>query len=174
VRSGRSGPPHRRGTNLSTTSRSLALVLAAAGCAGDPGRVVLLRGDAATFASAVQPVYDARCADPSCHGRADRPLAIYSPTRFRRDPARTFIRESLDPEEIATNVRATAAFALDAVEAGGTVDDSLVLRKPLPEEAGGAQHGGGVVFSSQSDREWRALRDWGRALASGPPDGGAP
>jgi hypothetical protein len=118
-------------------------------------------GDPDAFAREVQPVLDARCADPTCHGRPERPLAIYSPGRHRQDPARTFLVEPLTPEELEVNARVLAAFALE-VEDG--VDSCLVLRKPLARAAGGCEHAGGEVFPGRDDREYRALRAWLAAL----------
>lgn len=146
--------------------RAAMIAFLVGGCAvAEPAPEALPTGDAVAFAAKVQPVFDARCADPTCHGRPDRPLSIYSPRRYRKDPARTLLDEPLGADETAANVRACAAFALDAVAAGGTTDDCLILRKPLPVDEGGARHGGGVIFPSDGAREWRILRSWLGALS---------
>ncbi len=116
-------------------------------------------GDLEAFALTVQPVLDARCADPTCHGRSDRPLTLFSPGRYRLDPARTFLVEALAPAELEANARVLAAFALDPPLADD-VDACLVLRKPLALTAGGCEHGGGEIFPGRDDREYRALRAW--------------
>lgn len=146
--------------------RAALAALLVGGCVGGgPAREALPAGDPIAFAARVQPVFDARCADPTCHGLPDRPLSIFSPRRYRADPARTLLDEPLTTDETAANVRACAAFAFDAVTEGGTTDDCLILRKPLPVEQGGARHGGGVIFQSDSAREWRVLRSWLGALS---------
>jgi hypothetical protein len=132
------------------------MVLLAAACVEPPPPDAIPEGDLESFAATVQPVLDARCADPTCHGRPERPLRTYSPGRFRADPARTFLDEPLDDAELAANARMVAAFAVDSAD----VDDCLVLRKPLALAAGGCGHGGGEIFASRDDRELRALRAW--------------
>jgi hypothetical protein len=142
-----------------------ALAALASACVVDlPPPEPLPEGDVTEFARTVQPVLDLRCADPSCHARADRPLALYSKGRHRRDPARTFLDEPLDAEELAANARAVAAFALEIAPEDGP-DGCLVLRKPLALAAGGCGHAGGEIFSSRDDREYRAVRAWLAALA---------
>ncbi|HUS64445.1 MAG TPA: hypothetical protein VMZ28_07865, partial [Kofleriaceae bacterium] len=46
---------------------------------------------------------------------------------------------------------------LAAVDPGASVDDSLVLGKPL---AGGEHHTGGDLFPSRDDASFRCLRGW--------------
>jgi hypothetical protein len=150
------------------TSAAFAFAFAFAGCVEDPGLVSVPRGDVEVFAADVQPVVDARCADPTCHGRPERPLSLYSPGRYRLDPARTFIAEPLTAEELEANARSMAAFAADV--APGGVDLCLVLRKPLAVEMGGCGHEGGVAWTSRDDREYRAVRSWlGRLIVEEAP-----
>lgn len=154
--------PSPRGRHHGVTMLRHLLPLAAllAACMAEPPPAPLPVGDMAAFAATVQPVLDLRCADPSCHGRVDRPLSVYSPGRFRRDPTRTFRLEPLDDDELAANARALAAFALEA----GEVARCQVLCKPLAPGAGGCGHAGGVIFASRDEREFRALADWFAAL----------
>ena len=143
----------------------LALSLCLAACApAPPGPQPLPRGDLDTFRASVQPVLDARCADPSCHGRAERPLSLFSPGRRRRDPDVTFTRTPLDDDELAANARVLAAFALEPLLSGEPVDACLVLRKPLAVSRGGASHEGGELFGGTDDRDYQTLRDWLAAL----------
>ncbi len=141
--------------------RALALALALAACAVEPGPPRgLPEGDLGVFAAEAQPVLDRHCADPGCHGRPERPFAIYSPGRHRADPERRFLAEPLSEAELAANARTVAAFALEPLLAGAPVDDCLVLRKPLALGAGGCGHEGGASFRGTDDRDYRALRSF--------------
>lgn len=141
--------------------RAVLLAFAAAGCVvEEPPPEALPDGDVAAFAEDVQPVVDRHCADPTCHGRPDRPLALYSPGRFRRDAARTYLIEPLSDEELAVNARSVAVFALDPEALADGLDGCLVLRKPLALAAGGCGHEGGEIFLTRDDRGYRALRGW--------------
>jgi hypothetical protein len=133
----------------------------------EPAPEPIPEGDLARFAADVQPILDHRCATPSCHGRPDRALSIYSSGRYRSDPARTFLSEPLTADELAANVRGVAAFTLDV----DRLDDVLVVRKPLAIEQGGCWHAGGEIFGSVEDRDLRALRAWLAPLVE---EGGAP
>jgi hypothetical protein len=135
--------------------------LLAGACVELPPGEPLAELDVATFAAEVQPVLDERCAAPSCHGRPERPLAIYSPRRYRREPARRFLDEPLDADELAANARGVASFGF-AIDDG--LEDSLVLRKPLALAAGGARHEGGEIFVARDERDYRTLY---RGLAAG-------
>jgi hypothetical protein len=138
----------------------IALLGSLIGCAPLPDPEPMPVGDAATFAATVQPVVDERCATPSCHGRPERPLSLFSPLHYRRDPARTFLDEPLDADELDANVRRTCAFTLDLLREHEAVDACLVLRKPLAVAAGGARHEGGEIFRAVDDRDYRTLRAW--------------
>lgn len=139
--------------------RREALVLIALGmhaCAG-PGveRETFRVGALAAFESEVEPHLEARCASAGCHGRDERPLRLYARGEHRIDPARRWLDEPLDATELEANALAVAGFAQ-----GPTVEDALVLRKPLAQRAGGCWHGGGDVFADTSDVAYRALADW--------------
>lgn len=135
------------------------MLVALGACAVDPpAPVPMPDGDLAVFAAEAQPVLDRACADPGCHGNAERPLALYSPGRRRADPVRTFLDEPLDDAELLANARAVAAFALDPMLDGAPLDECLVLRKPLAVAAGGAGHEGGAVFDGRDDDGYLGLR----------------
>ena len=120
----------------------------------------LPQGDLATFEAEVQPVLDADCASPSCHGQPERPFSVFSPGRYRRDAARTFLEEPLAREELAANVRNAAAFRADEP----VLDECLLLCRPLAVTHGGCGHGAGSIFGSRDDSDYRALRAWLAAL----------
>lgn len=138
-----------------TSSTWLLATWLLASCVSEPAPESLPEGDLTQFAASVQPVLAARCADPTCHGRDDRPLAVYATRRFRMEPERVFLEEPIDADEIAANARSVASFMI-----GSRADDCPVLRKPLAESEGGAHHLGGEIFTTRDDREYRALRAW--------------
>lgn len=111
--------------------------------------------DVERFEALAQPVLAEACATPSCHGRAERPLRIFAPLRYRADPARLLLDEPLDPSEIDLNYGRTRAFLDDA-----DPERSLLLCKPLGESAGGCDHAGGEIFADETDRGFAALEAW--------------
>jgi len=144
----------------------LAAIALGAGCALDvPPPRPLPAGDLAMFAARAQPVLDRACATAGCHGRAERPLALYSPGNRRLDPARTFLIEPLTAAELLANARAIDAFALEPLRDELPIHDCLVLRKPLAVSAGGAGHEGGELFPSRDDRDYQALYAYLATLA---------
>jgi hypothetical protein len=143
-----------------TTLVAVAVALAGtSGCALDvPLPLALPDGDVVVFAQRTQPVFDRACASAGCHGRAERPLALYSPGNRRSDPARTFLNEPLSDSELLANARAIDAFALEPLRDNLPIDDCLVLRKPLALSFGGAGHEGGELFPSPDDRDYQAVQ----------------
>ena len=93
--------------NAGAALRALVGGWALAACALEtPPPMPLPVGDEAVFAAAAQPALDRRCAEPSCHADAARPLAIYSAGRRRADPARLHLIEPLTAEELQKSTRA--------------------------------------------------------------------
>lgn len=130
---------------------SVALVSACVDLADEPQHV----GPMDVFASQLQPQLATRCASAACHGRTDRPLALFSPGAYRMDASRQFLDESLTAEELSINAYQTMAFA-----SGDTAASSLIVTKPLSTENGGTSHGGGTVFGNTDDALYLALVDW--------------
>lgn len=146
------------------------LAVLALGCDGPaPGGRPIVVAELGRFAREVEPQLERRCAQGSCHGRADRPFSLYAPGALRRDPARTYLDEPIGADELAANAERVAAFAVD----GGSLADCLVLRKPLAVSAGGVWHGGGDVFEDASDPAYEAIRDWLELCRATDVDGGA-
>ena len=145
--------------------RRLLLVATLSACGPAAGTEPLAMADLETFEARVEPHLEARCSLGGCHGRAERPLALYAPGAYRADPERTYLDEPLDAFELLENARRISAFAGDLRAA-----DTLVIRKPLAIEAGGVWHGGGSVFVDDTDPSCRALVGWldSRTI----PDGG--
>lgn len=133
----------------------IALALLAGCVEPDEGSVPVVWLDATVFAEEIQPILGERCGNPSCHGRSDRPLAIYSPGRWRADPTRTFLPEPLTEAELAHDYAAACAFAAH----DGAVDIAPLLLKPLGAGAG-VYHGGGAVFAATTEPDYRALAAW--------------
>ncbi len=148
--------------------RWAALALLTAACGPPPETAPLELGDVAFFGARVEPHLEEQCGSAGCHGRPDRPFAMYSPGQHRRDPARRWLDEPLAPDEVEENARRVAALGLG--------DDPFltpIVRKPLAVSEGGLWHGGGDVWVARSDEGCRALVAWLRDRAA-PPDGGAP
>ncbi len=127
------------------------------GCGGgaDTERTEVRWLDRQTFEQQVQSTLGEHCGNPSCHGRPDRPLSIYSPLRWRADPSRTFIDEPLTIEEQDHNYVVSCVMATE----GTTARETLLATKPLADLVG-VFHGGGPVFSSRTDRDYRTLVSW--------------
>lgn len=148
---------------------AIAWIALAAGCGPMPGERPVRLGPLDEFARSVEPVLESRCAQGGCHGRPDRPLALYAPGVHRLDPARTHLAERLSDEEVERN-----AVRLAALVEAPPAERSLALTKPLAVAAGGVHHGGGEVFAEASDPGYRSMLRWLRACLPPPTDGGAP
>jgi hypothetical protein len=156
----------------------------------DPARTL----DEDAFRCQVEPILARDCSYFACHGHPQRPLRIYSVGKLRDPdlpyegintatlagrqlPLSAGARCGTRSDERHANFTAAAGFA-----AGGVApNDNLLLRKPLPPEAGGYQHEGGVLFSGRADPRAQAIRDWlsGGMASCAPPvcgnaDAGAP
>lgn len=147
-------------TRAMLASASLCVVVVAACDPGDGGGMTLAAGDVEVFRRDVQPLFEARCASPTCHGGAGQPLEIYSPLRHRIDAAEVYRDTPLTEEELNLNQLRAACFVRD-LDHGSTLS-----RKPLPIDEGGVQHEGGVIFEGAADPEYAPLRDWADATAA--------
>lgn len=112
-------------------------------------------GDLEMFTRLAQPVLEARCANPACHGRPDRPLEIFAVQQHRLEESALFSSLPLSSEELWQNALRAAAFVGD-LEDGG----SSLLDKPLAESAGGLPHAGGDVLFDAFERDYTALFEW--------------
>lgn len=111
-------------------------------------------GDSGEFYADVEPILTEGCANPSCHGNADRPWQVYAVHRYRMDEADLWADGELSAEEHAANLAQARAF---------TVSPWELCRKPLDPAAGGMSHEGGVSWFSVDDAEYEALRSWSEA-----------
>ncbi len=134
-----------------------ALVLAllgAAGCGTEDGPLALPDLDVEMLRGRVQPMFDRVCAQTSCHGEPKRPFRLYSRFGLRGPaPRRSHV---LSETELDANLQMARGF-LGSV---GTSPESMLLRKPLREAAGGVAHGGGDQFYDRVDPDYLLLACW--------------
>jgi len=142
---------------------ALALLLVAGACQSDldaPRTPPDL--DRPYFACRVQPVLTKNCGQLACHGAPDpsgRYFRIYGRNRLRADSDEAKRNATLATDERTHNYDAARAFA----DLG---DESLLLRKPLEEAAGGYFHRGatlyarGNVFPDTTDPEYQIIAGW--------------
>lgn len=132
--------------------RVLALLLALVGACVNGGELVALPGDEemAAFVELAQPVLETRCANASCHGNAERPLATYAVHRYRLDERDTFVDAPLTPEELGLNHLRAATFTLDISDAA----ESLLWLLPLHG------HADVQVFTDPDEFDARRLHAW--------------
>lgn len=140
--------------------RVMVAILATAqmmGCLDGTGQdLVVPLADKQTFETDVMPILAQRCANPGCHGEPDRPLEVYAVLRHRLDPADRWRDVPLSEMELSRNYAHACGF-LAGID---TSEDCLLLRKTLPESAGGAYHAGGVIFEDTSEPDYQTLQRW--------------
>ncbi len=105
----------------------------------------------------------ATCANESCHGDSGRPLSLYAPLLHRADARDLWRDEPLTPAEQLANLEAVLPF-VDRQRA----ERSLLIRKPLTPQDGGAAHLGGVQWWDADDPECEAVVAWIRSLSEIP------
>lgn len=140
---------------MTAVARIMLFVAALAACADlapEPEPSVWF--DREHYETQVAPVLDARCANPSCHGRSDRPFALFGIYGMRLHPEDTHTEVPLRSAEVDANYTAACLFGAHEDDA---VDTAALLRKPLARTA---FHGGGAIFPSESASEYRTLRAW--------------
>ena len=113
-----------------------------------------------TYVETIQPIVGARCSFLPCHGSKDRALTVYGVGFLRASPlfAGTPLTENaLTEDELDWNYDAMRLRLIDTESAG----EAHLLLKCLDPDAGGAVHADGyVVFYSDQDPDYIALRDW--------------
>jgi hypothetical protein len=107
--------------------------LIGAACSQDPGWQ-LSTPSQTTFKDDVYPVLIRDCAFQTCHGSEDRFFRVWGPGRVRLSSM-----SSADDPLTTEEVNANYARAVSLVD-GDDPKNSLILRKPLAVEAGGAGH----------------------------------
>lgn len=124
-------------------------------CVEGPGATGVDAPDAlGTFSAYAQPVLEARCANPSCHGNGQRPLELYAVGLHRLDDGERHHQDGLSERELQLNLwRAWA-------HVGATAEASELLLKPLDPDAGGHEHEGGVIWGDLDTYEAAQLTTW--------------
>lgn len=133
--------------------------------------------DRAVFDAEVYPILLRDCGFPACHGERARFFRVFGPGRTRLVAATSLYEPATEAEREATFDRARSMLAAvpDPMQ-------SLLLRKPLEERAGGGAHLGldalgRNVYASMEDPSWRAIAAWAGVpfddLDAGGPDAGA-
>lgn len=149
---------------------ALALLLACGSCAGDldaPQPLASL--DEPYFRCRVQPILTKSCSMLACHGDAARFFHFYARNRLRLGGTERDRNSFLRDDERRFNFLAASAM-VDTDRPG----ESLLLQKPLDVRAGGWFHegaelyGGGDVFASTDDAEYRVLRMWAEGATEDP------
>jgi hypothetical protein len=127
---------------MKTPVLTLLLAMTTALCAcGDEGKGWQKpKRDFMAFQTEVMPVLLRDCAFSTCHGSSERFFRVWGPGRTRLNPmTRAF--DQLTGDEASLNVQHAASMIDNAHP-----NRSLLLRKPLAVEAGGAGHLGADKF----------------------------
>lgn len=109
-----------------------------------------------SFRCEVHPILLRTCAFGACHSDPDRRFRLFAPHRLRLAGEIGLLSET----EIEANFNATLGF----LQSGSS--DAWLLLKPLDSSAGGYFHvgkemfGGGDVFLSTSDPDYRTIASW--------------
>jgi len=136
-----------------------SLVLACDGSLGEQKSLASL--DEPYFRCKVQPVLTKSCSAFACHGDAKRFFRVFARNRLRAQGAEKDRNAPFSDAERAANFDSARAFVDD-----GSIDDSLILVKPLDVNAGGRFHRGreiygqGDVFSDRNDPDFKTLQSW--------------
>jgi hypothetical protein len=142
--------------------RELVAALCLAGCTtveNAPAPAPTTGLDEAAFKAKVEPILVQHCSYNACHGNAGSALRVYAPGTLRliAYPSIDEAMAVLTPEEEHANFVNAAGFSATAP----IVTDNWLLRKPLPSNAGGFEHKGGVVyFKGTDDPKYVAIYCW--------------
>jgi hypothetical protein len=118
--------------------------------------------DRCFFDRRVQPILSRSCAFPACHGSSDRYYRLYARNRLRINTEATLLGATMTEKERKANFEATLA-VVDV----DRKDASLLLTKPMDVaeptgqfHRGKTLYGGGDVFLSQDERDFKVLKQW--------------
>jgi hypothetical protein len=142
---------------VAATSALGLIVLAA--CTQPAGELQIRDADPIVFRDTVYPVLLRDCGFAGCHGTHERFFSVFGPGRTRLDPA-TGIYDPVTPTELSLSFTRARSMILPE-----DPESSLLLRKPLARDEGGAGHKGddvwgGPVFRTTADARFAALYHW--------------
>jgi hypothetical protein len=148
---------------------AVAAAATLAGCLDDERIAQPPSLDREVFDAEVYPLLLRDCGFPACHGSPDRFFRVFGPGRTRLDGSSSLYDPPTDAEREAAFDRARSMLAAVPDPA-----QSLLLRKPLEESAGGGAHLGldalgRNVYPSTEDPSWRTIAAWAGASS---PDAG--
>lgn len=143
----------------------LALVLvglAPVGCVDPPPDAGPPNVPYDAFRRDVYPLLLRDCGFPACHGSPDRFFRVFGPNRARLDP-----ELELDGPASDIEVRAAYERARSMLASARTPSESLLLRKPLEVDVGGAPHMGvdafgRDVYPNRDHPSYQTLLAWAR------------
>lgn len=118
------------------------------------GEEAIVSLDRGVYEASIEAILQVRCANPSCHGRVDRPFSMYTPGRFREQAERVFLDEPLSEAEKDHNFWTANTFANLGPEPAA---QRVLVQKPLGTAL---HHEGGAVFSSEKEGDARRLITW--------------
>lgn len=124
--------------------------------------------DRAMFDEQIYPLLLRDCAFPECHASHDRFFRVFGPGRARLSPDTSMTVPPTDDEREEAYQRARSMLS-----GAATAEQSLLVRKPLEVDRGGAPHmgideQGRDVYPSTEDASYRLLLEW---AATGLPQG---
>ncbi len=124
------------------------------------------------FQTDVYPILMRDCGFPDCHGNEARFFRVYGPGRLRMPGLG--LEDDIDAPVTEAEMRASYERARSMLASAGRVEDTLLVRKPLEIDRGGAahmgidEHGQDVYLSTESEG-YRALLAWARTGFTGAP-----
>lgn len=129
-----------------------------AGCTQPEGELAIVEPDQDVFRASVYPLLLRDCAFAGCHGTHDRFFAVFGPGRVRLDPMTPIYAPATELELALTYTRTASMIDPDRRA-------SLLLRKPMARDQGGAGHRGddvwgNPVFRTPNDARYITLYNW--------------
>ncbi len=146
---------------------SVGACLAFASCVNAPTELELVAPDRSAFAQDVYPVLLRDCGFHACHGTTERFFQVFGPGRGR-------LGLDVMPLDPMTSAELDHSYerARSMIDAR-SLDQSVLLRKPLAAEAGGSGHEGADdlgrnVYQTKLDPGYSALARWVHGSAAFP------
>jgi hypothetical protein len=138
----------------------MCLIASFSGCVNGEADPLPPAPDRALFEQMAYPVLLRDCGFPACHASSERFFQVFGPGRVRMD-LQVDIFDPATPIEMQHSYERARSMLLSAPN----TEASLLLRKPLEMEAGGAGHQGRDslgrdVYPSRADAGYQALLSW--------------